>query len=145
MSSLDSSMNSISTAYITDIHQRFKPGMSDQKYLRIAKQVTILVGIFGTTSAMVIAALNVQFLFDLFQEVLGMMGGSLAGVFILGIFTKRTNAPGAVCGVMAGVIVVWLVRHNTDISLYLYGAVGVITCVMVGYFMSFFFPPKKNL
>lgn len=145
MSSLDSSMNSISTAYITDIYKRFSPNLVDRKYLSMAKKVTVFGGIFGTVSAMLIAALNVQFIYDLFQEVLGMFGSSLAGLFVLGIFTKRTNAKGAICGFITGVIITWIFKQNTDMSVYLYGAVGVCSCVVSGYLMSFFFSQKKRI
>lgn len=145
MSSLDSSMNSVSTSYISDIHKRFRPRMDDREYLRIAKQVTVAMGVFGTASAMVIVALDVQIIFDLFQEVVGLMGGGLAGIFILGIFTKRANAPGAITGIIAGALITWFIKQNTDISIYLYGAIGVISCVIVGYFASFFFPQEKKI
>ena len=143
-STLSSSMNSIATSYISDIHCRFRPNINDQKNLRLAKQITVLMGMLGITIAMIIAALNVQFIFDLFQEILGIVAGSLAGVFILGIFTKRANPTGAIGGVITGVFVVSAIRNSTDISLYLYGAISVITCVGVGYFISILTPPMEK-
>src|SRR5699024_1549825 len=111
MSSLDSSMNSVATAYITDIHKYFWPGMEDHIYLRKAKHITVFVGVFGTVSAMLVAALDVQLLFDLFQEIIGVFGGSLAGLFILGIFTQRANAKGVVYGFFAGFLITIMVRY----------------------------------
>src|SRR5690606_6043534 len=48
MSSLDSSMNSISSAYITDIHSRFGKGQSDKRNLNVAKWLTVVIGVVGT-------------------------------------------------------------------------------------------------
>ena len=93
---------------------------------------------------MLIVALNVRFAFDLFQEVLGILGGSLAGVFILGIFTKRSNAPGVIMGLIGGVVAVWWVKTNTSVSVYLYGAISIIACIMVGFLSSLFFPKTNN-
>ena len=144
-STLSGSMNSISASYFSDIYQRFNKGKSDKTTLSVARIVTIISGIFGTISAMAIVALDVQFAFDFFQEVLGILGGSLAGVFILGIFTKRANAFGVIGGLIAGVIAVWSIRGSGAVSVYLYGAISVMTCVMVGYLLSFLSPAKTGI
>jgi SSS family solute:Na+ symporter len=144
-STLSSSMNSVAAAYSTDIHFRLRPAKTDRGKLRMARKITVIVGIFAVTSAMIIAALDVQFIFNLFQEVLGIFGGSLAGVFILGIFINRANAYGAIAGFFSGVAAVWIARQNTDISVYLYGAISVFTCIIVGYLISLLFPPKEKI
>jgi Na+/proline symporter len=100
----------------------------------------MLMGIVGILIAAAIAALNIEFIFDLFQEVLGIVAGSLAGIFILGIFTKRANSYGILIGIVTSIVVVSIVKNNTDISLYLYGAISVVTCVIVGYITSILTP-----
>lgn len=142
MSSLDSSMNSIATAYISDIQKRFNKNSSDAHSLKLAKWITVIIGFIGTCSAMFIAFTHVDFIFNYFQEVLGVFGGGLAGVFVLAIFTKKANATGAIVGVLGGAAMTWLVKYNTDISLYLYGAVGVVSSVLIGYLVSVVFPGK---
>lgn len=143
-STLSGSMNSVSAAYVTDIYPRF--GIrTDSENLYTAKLVTVLVGLFGVASAMLIAALQIEFIFDLFQEILGIVGGTLAGVFILGIFTKRANANGVFWGVLLGVTIVLLTKNYTNISVYLYGAISVITTVTMGYIVSLFTGQKKDL
>ncbi len=139
-SSLSSSMNSVSASYFSDIYQRFNKNIDARSTLKVARVTTVMAGLFGTISAMLIVALNVRFAFDLFQEVLGVLGGSLAGVFILGIFTGRANAPGAIIGLIAGVAAVWWVRGHTTVSVYLYGAISILGCVIVGYLASLLFP-----
>src|SRR5690606_21750706 len=136
MSSLDSSMNSISSAYITDIHSRFVPNTSDQGNLRLAKWLTVMIGVVGTGSAMWIAAANVEYIFDFFQEMLGLFGGGLAGIFILAVFLRRANGNGAIAGLFGSALITWLVRSQTEVTVYLYGAVGVISCVVIGYLVS---------
>ena len=139
MSSLDSSMNSIATAYITDIHKYFKPGRGDLSYLKLAKIITIVMGVFGTFTAMWIAASDVGFIFDLFQKLLGMIGGCLAGVFVLAIFSQKANATGVIIGTLSGALTTFLVSRLTEVNGYLYGAIGVISCVVIGYVSSLFF------
>lgn len=144
MSSLDSSMNSIASAYITDIHRRFRKNTSDKKNLLLAKWITILIGFLGTFFAMLIALAKVEYIFDYFQEVLGLFGGGLAGIFILAIFIKRANSIGAITGLFGSAAVTWLVRSQTDIMVYLYAAVGVVSCVLIGYLVSRLFGGQQS-
>ena len=44
-----------------------------------------------------------------------------------------------------GVLAVWLTKNYTDISVYLYGAISVVTTIIVGYLMSFFSPQSKDI
>lgn len=143
MSSLDSSMNSIASAYITDIHSRFKKHTTDRGNLLLAKWITVLIGILGTGSAMLIAFADVDYIFDYFQEVLGLFGGGLAGIFILAIFIKQANSIGAITGLFGSALVTWLVRSQTEVTVYLYAAVGVISCVLIGYLVSMLFGGKR--
>ena len=144
MSSLDSSMNSIATAYITDIHKYIKPGLKDREYLKLAKTITIIMGVFGTLTAVWIAATEVGFIFDLFQKLLGMIGGCLAGVFILAIFSQRANSLGVIIGTLSGAGITFLVSKFTDVNGYLYGAIGVLSCVIIGFLFSLIFPNSKS-
>src|SRR5690606_17951986 len=135
-----SSMNSIATAYITDIHKHYWAGWEDIRYLGLAKIVTVVTGLFGTLTAMWIAVSEVGFIFELFQRLLGMIGGCLAGVFILAIFSRKANATGVIIGIVSGAVITFLVSRFTDVHGYLYGAIGVLTCTIIGYFSSRAFP-----
>lgn len=143
-STLSGSINSISASCFSDIYQRFNKNADARTTLKVARLTTVVAGLFGTISAMLIVALDVRFAFDLFQEVLGILGGSLAGVFILGIFTNRANAQGVIVGLVAGVAAVWWIRNNTTVSVYLYGAISVLACVIVGYLFSLLFPKPSD-
>lgn len=144
MSSLDSSMNSIATAYTTDIHVRFKKATSDVENLKMAKWITVFIGLIGTGSAMFIAAANVKYIFDYFQELLGLFGGGLAGLFILAIFIRKANSIGAISGLFGSAVVTWMIRSQTDVTGYLYATVGVVSCVIIGYFISVLWPGSSS-
>lgn len=142
MSSLDSSMNSIATAYITDFHKRFWPDLTDRRYLKLAKFITVLMGAFGTLMAILIATSEIGYIFDFFQELLGMIGGSLGGVFILAVFFKKATSKGAIIGTLGGALCTILAKNFTDINGYLYGAIGAISCVLIGLTFSHIFNNK---
>jgi SSS family transporter len=147
MSSLDSGMNSVATVWVNDIHRRFRPGFSDTYFLRLARWVTVIVGVFATGSAMLIGSLDIKYIFDVFQEVLGLIGGSLAGVFVLAIFTRRATGVGAVAGLFVGAAVPWLIKTTGVIAVhpYLYGGIGVVSCVATGLVFSLFGGKERPL
>lgn len=144
-SALGAGMNSVSAAYVSDIHPQFRRVRNDKENLFTARVATVIVGLVGIGSAMAVAWLNVEFLFVLFMEVLGILGGALAGVFILGIFTVRATSKGVVAGVIVGVVAVWLAKGYTDMNSYLYGAVSVLATVIGGYLASLFTQQRVQL
>lgn len=146
MSSLDSSMNSMASAWTTDFHQRFTPAASDEELLLVAKRATLFLGAAGTGIAMVMASVEIQYLFDLFNKTVGLFGGGLAGVFLLGIATKKASSAGAAVGLVVAGLVTLGVAFLTPINLYLYAAVGTVACVVVGYAVSLAMPDRlKNI
>lgn len=144
MSSLDSSMNSIAAAYVNDFHRRFRPDISDRFYLNLARWLVVLIGITGTGTAWLLASMDIRSLFDHFNMIMGMLGGSLAGVFALGVFTRRANGPGALIGAVAGTVLVLMVKFGTDVNFYLYGPIGVGSCMVIGYTASLLLPGSRR-
>jgi SSS family transporter len=136
MSSLDSSMNSIATAIVNDFVERFDAPGPRKDRLSLARKLTVLLGIIGTSAAMLLATYEIKYLFDFFQKVMGLFGGGLAGVFLLAVFTKKTNARGAFAGLVLGGLATIAVAFFTQINFLLYAAVGATTCVGVGYGVS---------
>ncbi len=145
MSSLDNSMNSVSTVITTDFYRRFKPQTSDKDCLRLARWITVILGVAATAAALFMAEFQVKSLWDAFLKMIGLIGGGLAGVFFLGRFTKRANSFGAIAGALASALVVSWITQNTKIHILLYGGCGLITCIVVGYVASLVRPTPPTL
>jgi len=146
MSSLDSSMNSVATALVTDFYRRLRHGVTDLDCLRLAKWLTCLLGGLGTGVAMVMAQVEITYLFDFFNSTVGLLGGSLAGVFMLAVFTRRAHAWGALVGLVSGAAATLAIALGTRVQFYLYAAVGCLTCLLAGYLASLLLPgPVKDL
>ncbi len=144
MSSLDSSMHSIATAVTTD----FLSGATTDKtkLLRTAKWITFALGVLGTVSALIIAAQDNKNLWETLIAYIGLILGTLGGLFTLGIFTSRTASVHAWIGVIGTAAVLWYVKFQTEIHSLLYGAIGTVTCFAVGLAASYAFPARpKNL
>jgi SSS family transporter len=146
MSSLDSSMNSVATVAVTDFYHWFDTGSPEQVRLRMARWITVGLGALATGAGLFLATYEIRSLWELFLEYIGLFGGSLAGLFVLGIFTRRGHGAGALVGAVVSAIVLYLVRTLTDVHFFLYGGIGILTCVLVGYLASVMLPAKrKNL
>ncbi len=135
MSSLDSGLNSMATVVVTDYYRRFRRG-PEVNTLRLARWLTVLFGAIGTGTALLLAAYGVSSLLDAFREILGLFGGSLAGLFALGVLTRRAHGTGAMIGALTSAVILWFVKGETELHFFLYAAVGTMSCFVIGYAAS---------
>lgn len=141
MSTLSSSINSAATAYVTDIHSKIDPKAATD--LKIAKRATFVLGIAGILFAYIMATWEIKSMWDEFNKILGLILGSMGGLFVLGMLTKRANASGALCGLIGSVFVQIIMIQTAAVHLLLYTTTGFISCFVIGYVASFFFKNKK--
>lgn len=145
MSTLSSSMNSAATAYIVDIHSKIvkRPG---QGSLHTAKIATLLLGIAGIAFAYMMATWEIKSLWDEFNKILGIILGSLGGLFLLGMITRKANATGALCGIIGSIFVQLIVIQQQSVHLLLYTTTGFVSCFVIGYIVSWITPGNtKNI
>ncbi|BCS34239.1 sodium:solute symporter [Luteitalea sp. TBR-22] len=140
MSTLSGSINSIVTAIITDFTARLGGPRPEVAQMRLARQLTLVIGLAGTASALGLATWDVRSLWDVFLQALGLFGGGLAGIFALGIFTRRANAAGAVVGLVASALVLGWVQQRTPVHFLLYAGIGTGAAFALGYLASLAWP-----
>ncbi len=145
MSTVDSSLNSSSTVIVNDFYRRFKPDATDHGALVLARAITVLLGTAVTVAGLWMASNRdmAASLWDIYMSVLGLLMGSLAGLFALGIFTRRANGKGALVGAFAGAATLYWVQNYTRLHFYIYAAVGVTACFAAGYVASLIIPSRK--
>ena len=136
MSSLDSSMNAVATVLTHDFYLRFQPASSDRQLLIFARIMTAIIGTLGLAFALLLATWDIQSLWDQLNTFIGLFAGGLGGIFILGIFTKKTNGTGAIIGLLSSALIQYLIKMYTPLSFLLYTATGMIACIFVGYLAS---------
>lgn len=145
MATLSSSMNSVATIFVEDFYGNFKK-TTDRERLIVLKITSALSGLIGTGCALYMASLNQPSLFQTWNELFALLGGGFLGIYILGIFTRRTNAVGAVVGAIASIFVTIYVKKFTTVHWYFYMPVAVFSCVGIAYVVSLIFPgPRKDL
>jgi len=145
MSTVDSSLNSISTVVVTDFYGRLRREADDRTCLVLARLLTVLFGLAATGIAMWMATNeNIMSLWDIYLTVLGLVMGSLTGLFALGIFTERATDAGALTGAFGGAAVLYVVQRYTDLHFYIYAGVGITACFIIGYAASLVLPAERK-
>lgn len=143
MSTLSSSMNSAATAYMVDIQSKIT-GYASSKSLRNAQLATLGLGIAGIVFAYVMATWDIQSLWDEFNRIVGIILGSLGGLFLLGMVTRKANSTGALCGIIGSIAVQYLMIRGQYVHLLLYTTTGFISCFAIGYGMSLLIPGNRE-
>lgn len=142
-STISSSLNSVATAFVTDVYGRLlKPESSDQQRLGVAKWVVIILGAMGIGVSSYLAMIKTDEVFMLFNRFIGFALGPLGGLFALGIFSRRANGKAGLIALIAGVVTVisvYLMNEAGVIDLMplLYGAVGFFSTLIAGIVLGF--------
>ncbi len=137
-STISTSMNSTSTAIVTDFFRRLGWRASESSYLKLARGFTVLLGVMGTAFALVLAIGNIESVWKTFMMVIGFVMGPLCGVFLLGMLTKSANSVGAIAGAISGVSALVATKYLTPASGLLYAPIGILVTFAVGWVASRF-------
>ncbi len=137
MSASGGELNSLATATIIDFYRRhFVKAASDRHYLVVSKLATVFWGLFACVVAM--RAANQGSLIEVVNRYGSFVYGSLLGVFILAILTKRATARGAFWGLIAGMAAVLTVAIRLPwIEFLWHNLIGAAVVVFVGMAISY--------
>lgn len=124
MSSVDSGINSCAAAYTTDFHRHFfRPGTGDGTVV-FERILTVLLGVAATSAACFVDRLGT--IFEIANKIINALGSPLLALFLLGMFSRRANAPGMLIGGMLGTA--WCVFVSftvTNLALHYYAVVNL--------------------
>jgi SSS family solute:Na+ symporter len=135
MSTAAGELSSLATATIIDFYRRhFVREATDAHYLRVSRLATVFWGLFACGVAM--SATNQGSLIEVVNRYGSFFYGSLLGVFILAILTKRATATGAFWGLIAGMTVVLWVAFTTNVAFLWHNLIGAVVVVVVGMAIS---------
>jgi len=139
MSSSAGELNALATSTIIDFYKRhFVTEADDAHYLLASKLATIAWGLFACLVAT--QAANLGSLIEVVNRYGSFFYGSLLGVFILAILSKRANGTGAFWGMMVGMAVVLIVAFTSSIAFLWHNVIGAVVVVAVGLGVSFWRP-----
>jgi len=131
-STVSSSMNSTSTVIVTDFFQRLGFETTEAGWLRLARVCTVVLGTLGTVFGLVLVQGDIKSAWETFLTIIGFVLGPICGIFMLGMFTKAGNAPGAVVGAVCGVLALIWAREGTPMHGLLYAPLGIVSSFVTG-------------
>lgn len=106
VSTLNSGLNSFSTIYTLDVHQRWLSRDPTEHHAKQVGRITTMVAALLAVGialylkhAQEAGGLN---LFDLFQSIIGYMAPPISAVFVLGIFWRRATSTAALATLVLG-------------------------------------------
>jgi SSS family solute:Na+ symporter len=154
MSSLDSSINAVSTAGTTDVMRRYLlKNASERSYLLVAKTISAIAGAGMIGIALMILNFEgKESIVDWTRQALAIFGGVVGGIFLLAIFVRRVGPshmlaalPFALAikayvgiGLLNWIEEAWrLPIHN-----YWVGVVSNVTLMILAYLFSFLWVSK---
>lgn len=145
MSSIDSLLNSMSTVYVKDIHERFFSKQKEDASLRMSMLISAiwgmviiivtLLGFSGTTKS-VLAVVG---------SYISYISGPMCGAFFLGLFTYKASDKGVAVGVVLGFMATYLFGRYSEASWIWKPAVGMMSTFLIGYLASLVLPSEKSI
>ncbi len=143
MSSLDSSINAISTVAIVDVYRRhWAPDRSEQHYLRVAWAIAGLAGvgmIAGATGLLYAEGPTLQ---DISIKLTSLLGGGILGIYAIGFTTRRGDARAIWGGIgCTAAFTLWTMGLFPDawsvpFDTYYTAALGNLLAFAVGYLLA---------
>jgi SSS family solute:Na+ symporter len=111
MSTLDSSINAAAVTVTSDFYRRFQVNNEDERhYLKAGRWFSVAFGAIMIFTALAIHWTRTQTLQDIQALLQSITSGGLAGLFLLGLLTTRTDSRSALIGIVVTTLIaaVWL-------------------------------------
>ena len=140
MATLSSIMNSVATLASVDFYEKLVKNPNPKVSVRFAEAMTVVTGLLGMGVALVLSRYDIHSLFDISIELFGVLGGGFAGVYTLGMFTRRANWQGVTIGVASSILLTMIAWSMSLVHPYFYLAISIMLCIIIGYGASWLFP-----
>ncbi len=146
MSSVDSGINSMSTACVVDIYRRWiHPPVGTEleelsaqekgSELTLARGLTAFWGIVGTAMALFVMP-HAGSIVLMSVKVMGLFTGPLLGIFLLALFTRKTRDLPCLSGALAGWSITAYLAFATEMTFWWWSPLGCTITVLVGWILS---------
>jgi Na+/proline symporter len=145
MSSVDSGINSCTTAFMVDFWRRLKLGQvsvpktvelgeEGAAELRMARWLTLVIGAFVTVLACFVGELCT--IIQIAKKVVNSFCGPMFAIFLLGMLTRRARPLGVCLGAGVSLAVMWYFTFFTDLNFMWPSTLGLAIALGLGYGLS---------
>lgn len=136
-STLSTGLNSVATSWTLDIQGIITKDMSMAKQTKIAKFISLSIGVLAIVVSIVMANGEIQSAYEWFNSFMGLVLGVLAGIFVLGVFSKKATNIGAYAGFIVSAIVVINLKYNhSEVTSWSYSIITIAISFVIGSIVS---------
>jgi solute:Na+ symporter, SSS family len=138
MSNLSSSLNALASTTVVDFYQPFLKRSEEAGHqLRVSRWITVFWG--AALTILAILSRGVHSVLEAGLTIASITYGSMLGVFLLGVLTKRANEKGSIWGMAVGLISMLAVWYFNFIAWTWYVMIGTGITFATGYVASLYF------
>jgi Na+/proline symporter len=139
MSNLSAALNSLSSTTIMDFYRPMRErrggaARPEAHYLKLARYATVLWGV--VLFAVGLVARHWGSVLEAGLSIASILYGSLLGVFLLGMLTRRVGEAAAMAGMVQGLTVMLYVKFLTPIAWTWYVPIGTAVTFLSGWLNS---------
>jgi SSS family solute:Na+ symporter len=146
MSNLSAALNALASTTVMDFYKPFvmrrDPSRSDGHFLAVARWATVAWG--AVLFLIGLVARHVGSVLEAGLSIASILYGSLLGVFLLGLLTKRVQQTSAMLAMIVGLAVMIYVRFETSIAFTWYVVIGTGATFSTGYLISLFLKEPEH-
>jgi SSS family transporter len=135
MSNLSAALNALASTSIMDFYRPLAGDRPEQHFLKVARWATIVWGVILFCIGLV--ARNWGSVLETGLTIASVLYGSLLGVFLLGLLTRRVRENAAMFAMAVGLMVMVYVKAFTHIAFTWYVLIGTTATFAAGYLASF--------
>jgi solute:Na+ symporter, SSS family len=161
--SLSADLNSLGAVGVEDYYKKFKTGKSDKHYLLASKFIVVFSGILTILIAIFYIYSGSEGVLGIVFTLYAIFSGGIVGMFLLGLFSSRTNKQGINIGIAACILFTsYAFLTSTKIGIgdhksllldfgdynfkhdkLMLGVYSHLVVIVVGYISSLFFPKPE--
>lgn len=136
MSNLSAALNSLASTTVMDFLRPLSSNQNDARWLKLARHSTVLWAavLFGVG----LVARQWGGVLQAGLSIASILYGSLLGVFLLGLLTKRVKEPAAMVAMSVGLILMFYIKFATPIAWTWYVLIGSSATFLTGLIGSLF-------
>jgi SSS family solute:Na+ symporter len=159
ISTLDSDLNSLAAIGVEDYYRRMRPSSSDRQRLRVGRIIVVIAGLLSLVIASFYVVAGTKGVLGVVFALYAIFSGGIAGIFLLGLFSKRANRQGlhiaiGVCILFTAYAVLTSTKIDDKVILnlgdwnfhqhkYMLGVYTHLIILVVGYLASLFFKRRE--
>lgn len=144
MSNLSAALNSLASTTVMDFIKPLESARprTEEAYLRLSKIITLVWG--GILFVIAVVSQSISSVLEAGLGIASIVYGSLLGVFLLGMLTRRPGEVAASVGMVAGLAVSLYVKFGTNIAFTWYVMIGTFVTFFTGLLASLVEPAKEH-